>query len=359
MLDGIAQGWTRLPDPPDVRPGASYVWTGSEVLAWDGCDPSVHDDCVAMRDGYAFDPGTERWSSIPPAPTGGEYARAVWTGEEAVFLSLAFDEHVGGVSYDPATGTWRIIADAPIEPPFGVVTVWTGSRILVWGGGERSDPATDGALYDPVTDEWTPIAPSPLGLNQASGLWTGREVIVFGSLLDNRNHAETDTSVGAAYDPATDTWRTLPPSELSPQAVSAVWAAGRMVAWDYETHSQEYDPATDRWSPRIKMPLDSSECYPDSVALENVVFGLFCGRAVLYDTASGMWQEIHGGMLDEEIWSDAYEASVKLWRFADLVPADDVVFLSAQGITLNDKGVACYGCEGSPTSFWAYRPPAT
>jgi hypothetical protein len=191
-----------------------------------------------------------------------------------------------GVSYDPATGTWRIIADAPIEPPFGVVTVWTGSRILVWGGGERSDPATDGALYDPVTDEWTPIAPSPLGLKQASGLWTGREVIVFGSLLDNRNHAETDTSVGAAYDPATDTWRTLPPSELSPQAVSAVWAAGRMVAWDYETHSQEYDPATDRWSPRIKMPLDSSECYPDSVALENVVFGLFCGRAVLYDTAS-------------------------------------------------------------------------
>jgi hypothetical protein len=56
-------------------------------------------------------------------------------------------------------------------------------------------------------------------------------------------------------------------------------------------------------------------------------------------------------MLDEETWSDAYEASVKLWRFADLVPADDVVFLSAQGITLNDKGVACYGCEGSPTSF--------
>ena len=63
-------------------------------------------------------------------------------------------------------------------------------------------------------------------------------------------------------------------------------------------------------------------------------------------------------MLDEEIWSDAYEGNLKLSRFADLVPADDVAFLAAQGITLSDRGVACYGCEGSPTSFWAYRPPA-
>jgi hypothetical protein len=29
-----------------------------------------------------------------------------------------------------------------------------------------------------------------------------------------------------------------------------------------------------------------------------------------------------------------------------------------EGITLNDRGVACYGCEGSPTSFWVYRPPS-
>ncbi|MGH2659408.1 MAG: hypothetical protein ACRDHS_07025 [Actinomycetota bacterium] len=356
--DGIAEGWTRLSDPPDVRPGASYVWTGTEVLAWGGCDPSVHDDCVRARDGYALDPASGRWSSIPPAPVGGEYARAIWTGEEAVFLSTAFDERVEGVAYGPATRAWRTVSDAPIEPRFGVVTVWTGSRILVWGGGERSDPATDGALYDPATDGWTLMAPAPLGLNQASGLWTGSEVIVFGSLLDNRNHAETDTSVGAAYDPATDTWRSLPPSELSPQAASAVWAGDRMVAWDYETYSQEYDPASDMWSQRIKMPLDSSECYPDSLALADVVFAFFCGRAALYDTATGTWLEIHGGLLDEDIWSDAYERQLKLWRFADLVPAGDVAFLVGEGITINDKGVACYGCPGSPTSLWAYRLPA-
>jgi hypothetical protein len=46
--------------------------------------------------------------------------------------------------------------------------------------------------------------------------------LLFGSLLNDRNIAETETSVGAAYDPSTDSWRTLPPSELSPQATSAV-----------------------------------------------------------------------------------------------------------------------------------------
>lgn len=357
-LDGISEGWTRLPDPPEVRPGAAYVWTGSELLAWGGCDPSARDKCVRTRDGYSFDPATEGWSTIPPAPTGGEYARAVWTGNEAVFLSLALDDHVGGVAYDPATGRWRTIAEGPIGPRVGIVTVWTGSRIFVWGGGERSDPASDGALYEPAADEWTPIEPGPLMLNQASGVWTGSEVIVFGSLLDNRNHAETDTSVGAAYYPTTDTWRTLPPSELSPQAVSAVWAGERMMAWDYETRSQEYDPSADAWSRPIKMPLESSECYPDSLALGDTVFAFFCGRAALYETGTATWVEIHGGMLDEEIWSDAYDRRLKLWRFAGLVAAGDVAFLAAQGITLDDKGVACYGCPGSPTSLWAYRPPA-
>ncbi len=64
-------------------------------------------------------------------------------------------------------------------------------------------------------------------------------------------------------------------------------------------------------------------------------------------------------MLSKEIWSDAYQRDIKLWRFADMVSTGDVVLFAAQGITLSHKGVACYGCSGSPTSFWAYRPPGT
>jgi hypothetical protein len=92
-----------------------------------------------------------------------------------------------------------------------------------------------------------------------------------------------------------------------------------------------------------------------------VVAGLllawFCGDAALYDEAIAGWQRIDGGPLDETIYSNAYEREVQVWRFANLVTAGPVVVMPMQGITLGGRGVACYGCEGSPTSFWVYRPP--
>jgi hypothetical protein len=358
-LDGIGEGWTRLPDPPEDRPAAAYVWTGSELLAWGGCELPAKDECTATPDGFAYDPVTQRWSTMPPAPVAGTSWHSIWTGKEAVFLSGGGDGPLGGVAYDPTTSTWRSIADAPIGPRPGAVVVWTGSQIFVWGGGSSSDPALDGALYDPATDRWTSVAPSPVGLNLASGAWTGHEVIVFGALLDNRNLAATDTSVGAAYDPAADSWRMLPPSHLSPQAASVVWTGGEMMAWDYLLQSQGYDPASDSWGERDRLPLQPSECYPDSAVVADEVFAFYCGEAALFDPQTANWTEIHGGMLDVQIWSDAYKRSISLWRFADLVPAGDVVFLPATGITLDEKGVACYGCPGYPMSLWAYRPPLT
>lgn len=49
-------GWTKLPPPPEIRDGAAYVWIGSDLLAWGGCDPSGASDCVKTADGFAFDP---------------------------------------------------------------------------------------------------------------------------------------------------------------------------------------------------------------------------------------------------------------------------------------------------------------
>ena len=352
-----AEGWTELPLPPEVRDGAARVWTGTELLAWGGCAPDV-EDCEATADGYVFDPLTRAWHELPKAPVASSGALGTWTGEQAVFLRFRDDRRLNGATYDPIAGSWHKITAAPIRAKYGAAEVWTGSELVVFGGGERNEPSTaNGAAYDPKTDAWRRIPEAPIGLNAASGMWTGREVLVFGSLLDNRNRAATPTSVGAAYDPDRDRWRELPPSELSPQATSAVWVDDRMVAWDYEVHSQEYDPKRDEWTSPVRMPLDFSECYPASVPVRDLVFAFFCGRIALYDSEGGTWSEIHGGLVDEEIWSKAYERYLKVWRFADLVPAGDVVFLSAQGLTLNAKGVACYGCAGARESFWAYRPP--
>lgn len=231
-LAKLPVGWTRLPRPPEVRDDAALVWTGSELLAWGGCAPRANDTCRPVADGFAFDPVTRRWRRVPEAPLAATSADAIWTGEEAIFLHPV-NGRLGGQAYHPRTGGWRAISIAPIAPRDGSVQVWTGSELIVWGGGKPgSSTVTKGVAYHPAGDAWRAIDRAPIGLNLASGMWTGRELLVFGSLLDGRNVADTRTSVGAAYDPLRDAWRKLSPSRLSPQATSAVWLKGRIVAWD-------------------------------------------------------------------------------------------------------------------------------
>jgi hypothetical protein len=361
-LASIPQGWTELPLPPEIRPGSSAIWAGSLLINWGGSTYEAASDARTWPvNGFAFDPATRTWRTIPDAPAPREDALPVWTGNEALFLWGAdrSGDRTDGLAFDPGTGTWRSIPAAPVAPRSGAVAVWTGSEAIVWGGGDPgSGTERTGAAYDPVTDTWRTIADAPIGLNLATASWTGREVLVFGSLLDGRNRAATRTSIGAAYDPSADRWEELPPSELYPQATSAAWAGNHLIAWDYDAQSQEYNPATGRWSSPANMPLDHSECYPDSAALATTVLGWYCGQAATYDPGTGDWTRLRGGPLDATV--DANGHPYQLWRFATLIPAEDVLFLQAEGITVRGT-TPCYGCEGAPHSMWAFRPgdPAT
>lgn len=51
----------------------------------------------------------------------------------------------------PARLRWRAIARSPLAGRFGHVAVWTGERMLVWGGSGRGRRSLgDGASYDPA-----------------------------------------------------------------------------------------------------------------------------------------------------------------------------------------------------------------
>ena len=53
--------------------------------------------------------------------------------------------------------TWDGVApDAP-SPRLGHTAVWTGSVMIVWGGGDFQGLDT-GGKYDPLIDTWTPTA---------------------------------------------------------------------------------------------------------------------------------------------------------------------------------------------------------
>src|SRR3954452_940607 len=322
-LSSISKGWTELPNPPQGAGGTASVWTGTELISWGGyVSDTTTEKYTYLATGSAFDPSSDTWTPIPAAPEARSDATAIWTGNEALFLfgQNGTKRYPDGVAFDPATDAWRTVAPTPIDPSIATA-VWTGTELIAWGSRSRgSNNGVEGAAYDPATDTWQRISDAPISMNAASGLWTGSQMLVFGSLLDSGNHAATDTAVGESYDPATDTWTVLPASDLSPQATSAVWTVGRMLAWDYATRSQTFNADTNTWSHPVKMPLEPSECYPDSVALSGSVFAFYCGDAALYDDAAGTWQRLHGGMLD--VTADSHGSPTKLCRFAGLTAAD-------------------------------------
>jgi hypothetical protein len=75
----------------------------------------------------------------------------------------------------------------------------------VYGGGDgpEAPPETarnDGAAYDPVADRWEALGQGPLAARaRTSGIWTGREFIVWGGEGDYSHRAQFDD--GAAYTP--------------------------------------------------------------------------------------------------------------------------------------------------------------
>jgi hypothetical protein len=287
-------GWSELPAPPEVRSGAATAWTGSELLVWGGYE-YVGGNEDPDAGGFAFDARTRTWSELPASPLEGRSDPAfAWTGRELLVWGgwdggfrnpPYFDD---GAAFDPVAGTWRMLAPAPIEAR-SAFSVWTGEELIVWGSTERAARRLDGAAYDPSTNTWRTIADGPTDITDGSAVWSGEEMIVFGAALDGNNHADTPTAIAAAYDPASDTWRRLPASDLSPQAMTAEWLNGELIAWDYDHGSAAFDPVANVWHSLPDVPLRFFECRPVTVATSKTVFGEFCGSTIVFSTQERAW----------------------------------------------------------------------
>ena len=122
-------------------------------------------------------------TSVVGAPSGRWSHGAVWTGSRMIVwggLHLVDT----GAAYDPATDTWT--STSTVNAPsvrWAHTTVWTGSRMIVWGGLGGSNLNT-GAAYDPTTDTWTPTSTvnAPTARTTHTAVWTGSRMIVWGGI---------------------------------------------------------------------------------------------------------------------------------------------------------------------------------
>jgi len=116
------------------------------------------------------------------------------------------------------------MAASPLAGRSSAIAVWTGSRMIVWGGYGSNDLEEprfdDGAAYDPAQDSWARIARAPFVLSSAAATWTGTRLLVW--------DATPEGPRGASYDPASDTWRRMADAPLDRyfSDKTGVWTAG-------------------------------------------------------------------------------------------------------------------------------------
>lgn len=328
-LDPETGVWRSLPDhPADCRALDGAVWTGQELVFVGGYTTS---DCVAppgslggeaaeSLDSYALDvkSGTWRVLSAPPQPLRVDWALGapIWTGREVLVFSVpeldGADRPVQMMMFDPDADTWRLGESTPGPARRDFASVWTGQRLLVWGGyhesvteGEAQSPdaweteqagypnrdqrqrvvheqeyLADGWAYDPDTDTWSPISLAPIsGAAGSYAAWTGDEMIIWGGTTARGHDAAPPqmSLLGAAYTPETDTWRTIadPPADAvgDGQAFApwlSVWTGTEFIVWSESRPSGSppadevplsvalgaaYNPTTDRWRGLPETPL--------------------------------------------------------------------------------------------------------
>jgi N-acetylneuraminic acid mutarotase len=262
-------GWRKLQAAPlRSRHNASAVWTGREMIVWGGAWRAGNAS-IWLDDGAAYDPAGDRWRQIANSPlaprseafiawTGSQVL--VWGGQKQGSITGFGDEFSDGALYDPAKDTWKPMAALPLVERYGARAVWTGKRLVVWGGasaaaGKDPPPLADGAAYDPGSNKWAKLSAAPLAGRMAPLAGARGEAVLFswgpGEVKDGQRVPASDS---ALYDPGPNHWTSAAPAPAPPKQTwcldasacvgidtgSRVVFAGQGLAWD---------AAANRWTP--------------------------------------------------------------------------------------------------------------
>jgi hypothetical protein len=278
-----------ITDTVAIRPPGH--WTGAELLVWGGANTiSPAGEYLEGRSvsfATRYDSVRDAWSTLnrDGEPTAREYAVDIWTGDKLLIWGgvaqsgdKAWENHQDGALYDPAADRWTAMSTA--SAPSGRLAsqryVWTGEKLIVWGGvkfvpGGGFNPSyeslTDGGIYDPSKDAWTPIATSGAPTSGSADLvWTGQRMIALGRLDGYTTPGKIEFDA-ASFDPEANVWS--PMSAPSPSIADTVEQAQRKLVWTGKELAVFgvgvtagvgtpvlllYNPEKDSWS-RADMPI--------------------------------------------------------------------------------------------------------
>ena len=182
---------------------------------------------------WTYNPLTDNWEErdeIPSDRRRGSTGAVVYNNKIYIVGGLEGGHGAGSTSYnwfdeyDPATGQWKILPNAPRKRDH-FHAVLQGNKIYLTGGRDTSDesilnltqPAVD--VYDLNTGSWSTLStvlPTPRG-GTTSILYRG-EILVIGGESGNQSLAYNTTE---ALNPDTQGWRDLQPLNVGRHGTQA------------------------------------------------------------------------------------------------------------------------------------------
>ncbi|NUO51474.1 MAG: kelch repeat-containing protein [Polyangiaceae bacterium] len=204
-----------------------------------------------------YDPTTDTWSDAPPLPTEMHHANAAVVGDTLYVLGFletgAFLANGAGFAYTEASGVWTPVAAMPAGTERGSgATAVVGSKVVV-AGGFRGGAVADASIYDPATDTWETLPALPVARDHGAGASYGGIFYAIGGRM---------TDIGAfepavfAFDPAVGMWCAKEPLPTPRGGIAAAVVGDRIVVVGGEGSSGEngvfteveaFEPATNTW----------------------------------------------------------------------------------------------------------------
>lgn len=279
------------------------------------------------------------------------HAPAVWTGSGMIVWGGGDGLDTGGV-YDPVLDAWRptSMVDAPTRR-HNHSRVWTGSEMIVWGGvGHGGGLLASGGRYDPLADSWTAVSMSaaPQARYGHTAIWTGSRMIVWGGAGSG---GVLDT--GASYDPVSDHW--MPVSQFGAPASrmshSAIWTGDSMIVWGGNDASgtdfgdgARYDPLGDTWQPLSDAGAPGRRSLHDAVwtGEQMIVWGGVASGGVA--SAGGRYNPA------ADAWLPISDVAAPSYRSGQAVVWADDVMVVWGGVTADDIQPPSPGGRYDPAS---------
>ncbi|MDQ3336595.1 MAG: hypothetical protein M4D80_15615 [Myxococcota bacterium] len=235
--------WTPISsvNAPSARRSHSAVWTGTEMIVWGG---SAITQGTPFADGGRYRPATDSW--MPLASTGAPAARfghsAVWTGTRMIVWAggtASTSSLSDGAIFDPTTSTWSPLPGTHPGPRRDHSAVWTGTRMLVWGGSTiyaGGGGYADVVAYDPIAGAWTTVTTTgtpPSSRFSHAAVWTGSEMLIFGGGVSSTG----TLGDGSRLDLASSTWSPMPTTgqPSGRRQLPAIWTGDSMILWGGST----------------------------------------------------------------------------------------------------------------------------